>query len=359
MAMLKQRVNWVDYAKGICIVLVVAMHSTLGVEKAAGEISSLHGFIDWAKPFRMPDFFMISGLFLASRISKPWRIYLDTKFVHFAYFYVLWMSIQFLTKGFDIYRSSGATGVLHDYALGFVQPFGTLWFIYMLAVFFVVTKALLKVSPLLVFAVAALLEMAHFETGYFAIDEFASRYVYFFVGYWLAKDIFGFAEDVNRKSAFHIFAGLLVWGVGNFIMVKAGLASMPGVSLPLGLMGAGAVISAGVLLSKFRAAGALRYLGQNSIVVYLAFFLFMAVARIMVLRYLPGLNIAVVALISTSAGVVGPVLLDRVTRNTKFEFLFKRPVWARLANAPKQWHSGPHVTNKFTKSKPAFEPQTR
>jgi hypothetical protein len=30
------RVDWVDYAKGFCIIMVVMMHSTLGVEKAAG-----------------------------------------------------------------------------------------------------------------------------------------------------------------------------------------------------------------------------------------------------------------------------------------------------------------------------------
>ena len=27
------RIDWVDYAKGICIVMVVMMHSVLGVEK--------------------------------------------------------------------------------------------------------------------------------------------------------------------------------------------------------------------------------------------------------------------------------------------------------------------------------------
>src|SRR5690606_12063534 len=31
------RVAWVDYGKGFCIVLVVMMHSTLGVETAAGQ----------------------------------------------------------------------------------------------------------------------------------------------------------------------------------------------------------------------------------------------------------------------------------------------------------------------------------
>jgi uncharacterized membrane protein YcfT len=30
------RVDWVDYAKGFCIIMVVMMHSTLGVEQARG-----------------------------------------------------------------------------------------------------------------------------------------------------------------------------------------------------------------------------------------------------------------------------------------------------------------------------------
>ena len=33
---MSERVDWVDVAKGICIIMVVMMHSTLGVEKAAG-----------------------------------------------------------------------------------------------------------------------------------------------------------------------------------------------------------------------------------------------------------------------------------------------------------------------------------
>ena len=38
------RVDWVDYAKGICIILVVMMHSTLGVEKAMGETGAAWAF---------------------------------------------------------------------------------------------------------------------------------------------------------------------------------------------------------------------------------------------------------------------------------------------------------------------------
>ena len=36
------RIDWVDYAKGICIVMVVMMHSVLGVELTAGEKGFMH-----------------------------------------------------------------------------------------------------------------------------------------------------------------------------------------------------------------------------------------------------------------------------------------------------------------------------
>ena len=53
----QDRVGWVDYAKGFCIVMVVMMHSTLGVEQAAGATSFMGAVVAFAKPFRMPDFF--------------------------------------------------------------------------------------------------------------------------------------------------------------------------------------------------------------------------------------------------------------------------------------------------------------
>ena len=104
------RIDWVDYAKGICIVMVVMMHSVLGVEAAAGQTGFMHALVAFAKPFRMPDFFLISGLFLAVVIDRDWRTYLDRKVVHFAYFYVLWVTIQF---GFKAPAFAAETGWAH------------------------------------------------------------------------------------------------------------------------------------------------------------------------------------------------------------------------------------------------------
>src|ERR1700681_4962349 len=101
------RVDWVDYAKGFCIVFVVMMHSTLGVEQAVGHEGWLHTVVAFARPFRMPDFFLISGLFLARVIDRDWRTYLDRKVLHFAYFYALWVTIQFVFRAPGIADEAG------------------------------------------------------------------------------------------------------------------------------------------------------------------------------------------------------------------------------------------------------------
>src|SRR3954468_24548462 len=135
------RVAWVDYAKGFCIVFVVMMHSTLGVGQATGQEGWLHTVVAFAKPFRMPDFFLISGLFLANVIDRDWRTYLDRKVVHFVYFYVLWVTIQFGFKAPFFAAEGGWSHAGLLYLESFIEPFGTLWFIYLLPIFFVATKA--------------------------------------------------------------------------------------------------------------------------------------------------------------------------------------------------------------------------
>jgi uncharacterized membrane protein YcfT len=340
-----ERVDWVDYAKGICIILVVMMHSTLGVEKAFGldeQSSAIGHFIAWARPFRMPDFFLISGLFLARRIDATWPKYLDTKLVHFLYFYLLWMTIQFLFKGYGIYQAKGSSGLAGEYGLAFLEPFGTLWFIYLLPLFFVATKILKSVSPLLVFAAAALLEMLPIHTGWIMLDEFSARYVYFFIGYWLSGLVFTFADRVREQSVWTVLAALSVWALANGAMVFGGLAELPVVSLIMGLVGASAVVAAGVLFARTEVAHVLRYLGQHSIVVYLAFFIFMAAARTVLLKAMPWIGVDVISLIVTAAGIIGPLVLHLFVKKSPMKFLFTRPQAFRLSSTRAGWHSASH-----------------
>jgi len=318
------RVDWVDYAKGICIVMVVMMHSVLGVEKAAEQTGFMHYVVMFAKPFRMPDFFLISGLFLSVVIDRDWRTYLDRKVMHFAYFYVLWVTIQFGFKAPSLAAETGWAAVGLQYLEAFVEPFGTLWFIYLLPIFFVVTKLTRNVHPLAIWLVAAALESAHVVTGWTVIDEFCARFVYFFTGYVLAAYLFALSDRARARPAFALL-GLGLWALVNGSLVALDISEWPVVSLALGLAGACAIIVTGTLLARAHWLGFLRFCGEHSIVIYLAFFLPMAATRTLLLRSDVIHDIGLVALIVTAVGVAGALLIWRLALAARANFLFERP----------------------------------
>jgi len=319
-----ERVDWVDYAKGICIVMVVMMHSVQGVEKAAGQDGFMHLAVAFAKPFRMPDFFLISGLFLSLVIHRDWRTYLDRKVVHFAYFYLLWTAIQFGFKAPHFAAEVGWPGVARLYLMSFIDPFGTLWFIYLLPIFFVVIKATRSVAPWAIWGAAAALEMAHIETGWTAIDEFAARFVYIYSGYLFASYVFALSNRARAYPALAL-AALALWAVTDAGLVYTGASEWPAISLALGLAGACAIITIGTLLANMGWLGFVRYCGEHSIVIYLAFFLPMAASRTILLKAGIIHDIGLVSLIVTIVGVVGAVLIWWACRNTRLNFLFERP----------------------------------
>jgi uncharacterized membrane protein YcfT len=327
-----ERVDWVDYAKGFCIVMVVMMHSTLGVEQAAGQTGYMHAWVDFAKPFRMPDFFMISGLFLARVIDRDWKTYLDRKVVHFAYFYVLWITIQFAVKAPGFAFTHGWLGTLLLYLEAFIQPFGTLWFIYLLPIFFVTVKFARGrgVPAPLIWLAAAALEIAPIETGWIIVDEFAARFVYFYTGYLFAARIFALASLVQRRWPLAL-AGLLIWAALHGTLVALGVSDRPFVSLGMGLVGAGAVVSASALFARVHWLSALRFCGEHSIVIYLAFFLPMAASRAALLR-LDVFDVGTVALLVTAAGVLGALAIWWAARVLRLDFLFTRPARFHIAD---------------------------
>src|SRR6201993_4317042 len=224
------RVDWVDYAKGICIVMVVMMHSVLGVELASGKTGFMHLFVAFAKPFRMPDFFLISGLFLPVVIGRDWRIFLDRKVVHFAYFYVLWVTIQFAFKAPAFAAETSWVHAGYLYLESFIEPFGTLWFIYLLPIFFVVIKLTRNAPPLLIWSVAALLETARAATGWTVINEFWARFVYIYSGYLFADHVFALSDRARRYPA-QALAALAVRAILEGSFVALGLSELRVVSL--------------------------------------------------------------------------------------------------------------------------------
>jgi uncharacterized membrane protein YcfT len=137
---------WVDTAKGVCILLVVLWHVImkhyLMIDwHLSAPIPGAWGtFGDQMLTLRMPLFFAISGLLAAGAVSRPWRVLGRSKVAKFLYLYILWSLIHAvllaLVPGFDTTHPRSALDVVEQ--LTITPP--NVWYLYALALYFVVAK---------------------------------------------------------------------------------------------------------------------------------------------------------------------------------------------------------------------------
>ena len=341
MAGANRRLEWVDMAKGLSIFLVVMMYAASSVGEDTGGVGVLHWAIAFATPFRMPEFFLISGLFLSQVIDRPWRAYADRRVVHYLYFYVLWALIHIIFKVGLL--ATDPVGAVEQIAWAVVQPYGVLWFIYMLAVVSAVTKLLhdLRAPVWAVFGVAAILQMADIHTGSYMVDQFAEYFVFFYAGYVLAPQLFRLADWAADHIALAL-AGLVAWAILNAALVFSpgfemhpihpvmGFAGLPGVHLLLALIGTAALCVIAALLTRLPFMDWLRWMGSKSLVIYVAFVLPMGIARTLLIK-LGVDDPTVLSLAIMAISIVSPLVLYWIVQRIGFgAFLFERPAWAHL-----------------------------
>lgn len=336
-----KRMDWVDMAKGLSIFLVVLMYAATSVGEDTGGVGALHWSVAFAMPFRMPEFFLISGLFLSQVIDRPWKAYADRRVVHYLYFYALWAVIHIVFKvGLLTANPVGAAG---DIAWAVVQPYGVLWFIYMLAVCGAVAKLLhdIRAPRWAVFAVAAILQMAKIHTGSYAVDQFAAYFVFFYSGYVLAPHLFRLAGWAHDNVGLAI-VGLAIWAVLNAALVFSpgfrmdpvhpvmGIAGLPGIHLILALVGTSALCVIAALLTRLPWMNWLRWMGSKSLVIYVAFVLPMGIARTVLIK-LGFVEPTLLGLAVMAISIVSPLMLYWLVLKTGWGmFLFERPAWAHL-----------------------------
>jgi uncharacterized membrane protein YcfT len=337
--------QWVDGAKGISIILVVMMYSVFNVGQDAGGVGVFHYVIGFATPFRMPEFFLISGLFLNQVIGRTWRAYADRRVVHYFYFYALWAVIHLVVK-IGI-ASHDPVGALQQIGLAVVEPYGVLWFIYLLAVFGLVTKLAyeFKAPHWLVWGFGAVLQMANFSSPSYLVEQFCHYFVFFYSGYILAPAIFRLVDWTNTHTRLALL-GLVTYAVVNAGLVfspgwavlpneiQLGWAGLPGVRLVLAIAGAVALCVTAGQLVRFAAFNWLSWLGEHSIVVYLCFVLPMSFIRLALVKFGLLHDVSLSSFIVITGSILFSVGLYGLTQWTgKALFLFERPAWAHIPGA--------------------------
>ncbi len=332
-----ERLGWVDYAKGLCIILVVMMHTVNGYESLATEEGWLRLVVDFAKPFRMPDFFLISGLFLSRSLHGPARSYFDRKLLHFVYFYVLWLAIQLPILEFDLLvRSPGY--FVKTWILALFEPTNTLWFVHMLAVFYVVTWVLRDVPKWIVlFGAIALQTVYQFgliDSGWNVLDRFCNRYIYFYLGYAAAPHVFKLAKYLSEHLVTVLIA-LPVWAFANHFMIEQDLHNLPGISLLLGLAGALAICAISACLDRFDIAHGLRRAGEHSIVIYLSFFLPMTIMTNAFHAWGdPFGSVGLSTALILATAVATPLGFHHLIKKSRLIWLYERPDMFKLTSYP-------------------------
>lgn len=336
------RVAWADIAKGWSIVLVVIMHSTLGVGQDMGGTGWLHLLVAWAKPFRMPDFFLVAGLFAASALDQPLKRFLDRRLVHFVYFYLLWAGVAIGLKGVVEHGLDGRE-IGGELLRSLYDPYSSLWFIYILPVMFLIVRALraLPAPPVLAAASALhVLAAAYADggryalssdlTGSFALDSLTLFLVFFLAGHFGRDRLLALAEAAARHPA-RAGLGLALWAAFNTLGVWSGAADLPGGTLVFGLAGALAVVVASALLARLPAMGWLAAIGRKSLAVYLSFAIPMAATRMVLIKTGAIADVGWVSALTALAALLLPLLIERLVRGTPLAFLYVRPQWARLS----------------------------
>ncbi|HVW99584.1 MAG TPA: acyltransferase [Candidatus Babeliaceae bacterium] len=148
----KSRLPWVDYAKGIAIILVAYRHILIGFERSGLEI---HKYLLNANEifysFRMPLFFILSGVFITTSLEKRGlRKLLENKWKTLLYPYIIWAIIQ-ITLQIIFAKYTNANRTFKDYTYILLQPdaLDQLWYLFALfnvAFVYVVLKAYVHIK---------------------------------------------------------------------------------------------------------------------------------------------------------------------------------------------------------------------
>jgi len=313
------RVEWIDAARGIGIVLVVVGHVEGGLVDAGIQAAS-----SWAWPgyviycFHMPLFFWLAGLNVPHSLARGTRAFLPGKLWTIAYPYALWSVIQGMVL---VAASSVTNGQAHAgdlLAIGW-RPMGQFWFLYVLMAYQVVALLLRNRPGLLAgLAVVAFVGGALLPQGGLG-ERLSHNLVFFAAGVLLSARMLSVRALVPAVTPIRD-RNLPAWILGG----AAGLGLAAALSgprdgmnfdAPLALPAAVCGIVLAVALAQSLRGPALRLavtLGRMSMTIYVMHVLAAAGTRIVLLKLHVAPSPVLFLFACTLAGVGGPMIVHVV-----------------------------------------------
>lgn len=314
-ASLSERFQWIDFAKGVGIILVVYGHVARGIVNAGIPYTGYnHGMFDrFLYSFHMPLFFFLSGLMFVESLKKYGRMGLAFRRVDaLLYPYLVWSVLQ---GGIEVLLSSFTNSSLSftDVSTHILVPRAQFWFLY--ALFFVSVAATILYQSTRTSATACVLV---FSIVMFVLQDYFSALVpLHYVARYLVYFAFGVslmscrapAERHSRAFlAVSFFAFLLAHVVRHF---ELGMSSGSAIqshaaSLIIALVSIVFVTETAISI-PVGSCSWLAYVGQSSMGIYLMHVLTGSGVRIFLQKVLQINDFTVHLIAGLAAGILLPI----------------------------------------------------
>lgn len=253
---MSKRLLWADAAKGLSLALVVLYHVTtkhwIHVEWELPWISVRFWDVFSARiePLRMPLFFSMSGLFAARALTRSWRVTARPRIGNLYWVFALWLTFDTIFYNLAPAFDRTTAGSPSDFIAALLTAFSGPWYLYALALYFVVAKLTRAWPAGLVIALALvvqLLSQANIIPHVGNTDSIQQNFLWFVIGARIPSLISGIADRATWPRATALVA---VFGLATLGLGYTGLDLIPGIKTLLSASAILAGISGFAVLSS-------------------------------------------------------------------------------------------------------------
>ena len=326
-----KRMSWVDYARGLAIILVLYRHIVVGLEFSGIPIpAAVFNIQESTLNFRMPVFFILSGCFLFLSLEKYDRgnVFLK-KAKTLLHPYLLW---TFILVTFQIIFSNvtNASRTTFDYLYIILQPreLDHMW--YLLALFntsaiFIALWGWMKNRPLLHFLLAIALHYLSFLLKDVSLlsDPFY-HYVFLLTGAYIPKYLVWLQEKKNGFLAKMLLVITPFFIVGQYFWLSY-REEQVSLAIPFLVIIFIAFLFFYCICRILQNAGValwLETIGKHSLYIYILHLYVIAAFRVFCVRVLGVDNLFVLIGGSLVLGILLPIVAYKLANRMNLWYLF-------------------------------------
>ncbi len=328
------RADWVDYGKGLGIILVVyahllssGFHAGLSIQKYFFLLSDSIIY-----SFHMPLFFFLAGLVVEKSFKRRgFRDFLTNKLKFIAYPYLIWSLLQGGIELFFSKHSYRGINIFDILSIPYL-PLAQFWFFYALAWMFFVYAVFVRVkryNSTTLLLVSFGLFFSPYSTEIMGLHGFFRGFVFFVLGVVARRILYKKLEDYPFPlwSTILIFIVFIAasYTVFEYLIVPTRLTggAHPLIFLFLAPLGVLWCIGLSQFLAKCKYFTFIRYLGVYSLQIFLVHMLAGIGTRIVLLKVFQLHNPIIHMIFGVSAGLLVPIMIYKVAVKMQFPYLFE------------------------------------